>query len=480
MNKKILIGIGIAAVIIALLVGIYFIYVYKPTVPAKEQLIEKYSEFKTQCNEKKAQGYDVTEAEDFARKAKQAFDKKDYAGANKFLDNAFEALEKAEKIPVIPEEVKEEAKKKLSQVKVASLYQKVTDGKVIGRTVDDVIKIFNETKTDFIYRGFWRQSPLKDSAYSELEQAISQIKEEMPGVIFCGGHTSLTLPATERNPITGDILDRDKTWSMALDPGKWGIPVSKEEFQKQYAIKHRWLSPGDEYDWQKMPAYFPDITNPDFQELLLSWSKKQIDCGADAIWFDGLYGHAVALGEITGNPDHPAVKESFDATSKMVDELRNYGSSKGRYIYVGTRSKYFVELPYLPADLDFVAESFGSKEIIEKEPDDEKWKEKQSQVREKLGDAVIFTYMDWGAQDNTPLATFSQKLTPEEQREFLNIADEFSENNGMKFVYPLHGGFMGKNAKILAMGKFPIYDSLAPEFETYKRIKELARKYKLR
>ena len=101
MNKKVLIGIGIAVVIIALLVGIYVIYVYKPAIPAKEQLIERFSEFNTQYQEKKAQDYDVTEAEEFARKAKQAFDRKDYGAANKFLDDAFEALEKAV-VPIVP------------------------------------------------------------------------------------------------------------------------------------------------------------------------------------------------------------------------------------------------------------------------------------------------------------------------------------------------------------------------------------------
>lgn len=101
MNKKILIGIGILAAVIALLVGIYFIYVYKPAVPIEEQLKAKYSEFKTLCNEKKAQGYEVTEAEEIVRKAKQAFDRKDYKMANKFLDNAFEALGRA-KIPIAP------------------------------------------------------------------------------------------------------------------------------------------------------------------------------------------------------------------------------------------------------------------------------------------------------------------------------------------------------------------------------------------
>lgn len=33
---------------------------------------------------------------------------------------------------------------------------------------------------------------------------------------------------------------------------------------------------------------------------------------------------------------------------------------------------------------------------------------------------------------------------------------------------------MGSNAGILSYGKFKVYDSLAPEFETYETIKELA------
>lgn len=107
-NKKILSMIGILVVIIALL-GIYIIQVYKPAIPAKEQLLTKFSGFEIQYQEKKAQGYDVAESEWFAGKAKQSFDRKDYNAANRFLDNAFEALEKANpKIPTIPVEVEVE------------------------------------------------------------------------------------------------------------------------------------------------------------------------------------------------------------------------------------------------------------------------------------------------------------------------------------------------------------------------------------
>lgn len=106
MNKKLLIGIGITVVIVAILVGTFIIHVYKPT-PTREQLIQRSSEFKVPSDEKKALGYDVTEAEALVRQAKHAYDKGDYKKANILLDNAFEALEKA-KISTVPVEVKVE------------------------------------------------------------------------------------------------------------------------------------------------------------------------------------------------------------------------------------------------------------------------------------------------------------------------------------------------------------------------------------
>lgn len=105
MDKRILIGIGIAAVIIALLVGIYFTQVYKPAITkdkAKELLAQRFSEFESQYQEKKASGYDVTEAKGLEKQAKWAYNKRKYAKADKLLDEAFESLEKAE-IPVTPE-----------------------------------------------------------------------------------------------------------------------------------------------------------------------------------------------------------------------------------------------------------------------------------------------------------------------------------------------------------------------------------------
>ena len=398
--------------------------------------------------------------------------------------------------PTVPvkEQLEEEAKNKLSQVKVAILYQRVTDGVYyLNRSVDDVINILKETKTDFIFRGWWRKHPCPESpdtqsdffppeyieesvrrgyTYEHLRNAIAKIKKEMPDVIFCGAVSCQWVNRKERDPITGETFDIDRTWAMALDPGKWNISMSKEEFQERFARGLKWIGPDEEYDRTKVWAYFPDITNPDFQKLILDLAKKQIDCGADAIWIDYLFNQAQYLAKITKDPYHPAVRESLEAASKIVDEIHSYGYSKGKYIYVGSWAS-FVDFPYPPPDLDFVTPTLSSAEVYSMEIDEDYWNVRIKKIREKLGDIPIFAHMDLGSE-SLPLTVFAQNLSTNEQKQFLEYADNFFQKKGINFIYPVHGGWFGKNPKILAFGKFNIYDSLAPEFDTYDTIKELA------
>ncbi len=74
---------------------------------------------------------------------------------------------------------------------------------------------------------------------------------------------------------------------------------------------------------------------------------------------------------------------------------------------------------------------------------------------------------------------FSQELSREEAREFLRKADEFFSEKGIIFIFPVHGGDMGRlgvEVKKLSYGRFNWYDSIAPEFQTFETIKELALK----
>lgn len=479
--------------IVLVILGIIFVSGCLKEPKIKNELKQKFSEFDIQYNKKQLQGYNVTEADEFARKARQAFDRGDYKTTEKFLYKAFEALEKAEKIQPI-DKIKEEARKRLSTVRVAVQYRRVTDGL---RSVDEVIEILKETQTEFIFQGWMRQNPSSETcsdlspakrkkceregySYEHMRNAISKIKEEMPDVIFGGGFLAEFLHPESWNELTGETYGKDKIWEMALDPSKWGIPKSKAEFQTEWAVSRGWTQEGQPYNpKEQMHYYYPDLTNPNFKELFLSWAKKQIDGGVNAIWIDMLYVQPRLLKKITGDINHPAVKESYEAASDIIDEIHEYGYSKGKYIYVISWAQPIMfEVPYPPPDLDALMTTVSTKEIRAMKMDEKKWDVGIKKIREKFGDIPIFARIDYG-NVGSPLSVFSQELTKDQANQFLRIADEFFQQKGIIFIYPLHGGNMGglgKKPERLSYGKYDWYDSLAPEFETYDTIKELAQK----
>ncbi len=391
----------------------------------------------------------------------------------------------------------------LSNIRVGVVYENVRDRLqyYIGRDLDDVIEMFKDLNVDFVFRGFWRWSPCPQDcsqlrgrakevcmesgySYSQLQELISRIKEEVPDIIFCGAIPAQKLDRRLWNPVTGEIIDYPETWGMALDPGKWGLQMSKEEFQCRFAKTHFWFSPDKdcgEYNPETVPAYFPDITNERFQELILSWAEKQIDCGVDAIWIDMLFTQAGMLARISGDPEHVAVRESYEAACRIIEEIHRYGESKGRYIYVGSWGVFVVEahllgLEYEPPPLDFVTFSPSMAEVLSLRLDEEKWDLRISAIREAMGDTPIFVFIDWASTIRTPLGAFSQNLTPEQQCRFIELADRFFSERGALFLPPVHGGYMGRDAVKLSFGVSKVYDSMAPEFQTYNTILKLSNK----
>jgi len=157
-----------------------------------------------------------------------------------------------------------------------------------------------------------------------------------------------------------------------------------------------------------------------------------------------------------------------------VDKIHEYGYSKyGKYIYVGSWGTA-ATFSYQPPDLDFISGSPSQEEILNMEMDEAKWDEKISFIREKMPNVTLIAFFDYGF-DDSPMEVFSQVLSPQKQKEFLKIADEFFRRKGITFIYPVHGPDMGSDAKILSYGFWRGYDSLAPEFDTYETIVELAR-----
>jgi hypothetical protein len=370
----------------------------------------------------------------------------------------------------------------LSHVNVAIVYERINDARP-KRTIDEQLQILKDTKADMIFRANFRWQPMPNSCsdqditkiaikvtpqiiqscidsgytFEDMKNTISAMKKENPNVIIIGAIPAQKINNNEFNEITGQTLDDTQTSQMALDPAKWGITsVSKDAFQKKFSGSQ-----------QGYTGYFPDITNPDYQKLLLSWADRQIDAGFDGIWIDLLYTQAGQLSQITGDINHPAVRESYEAANNIVDEIHKYGESKGKHVYVGTWT-VAMNYPYQKPNLDFVTDSPTPNEVSSGVIDTAAWTKKKSDVVAAFGDIPYFIFIDWGYA-NSPLENFVT-LSDTDRLNFLKSADSFFNSNGMKFVYPVHGGFISK----LAYGKYGWYDSKAPEFPTYDTIKQLA------
>ncbi|MFZ3077531.1 MAG: hypothetical protein WA139_03690 [Candidatus Aenigmatarchaeota archaeon] len=504
MSKKtaVIIALIIALIIIAL-IAVAVLRQNNSQSPSKQELLQKLELLKSEYDAAKADGYDVSEAEKLGLEARQALDNRDYKTADILLNKISGILESMGRT-VVPmptnssaQEIMEDALTKLSQVKVISQYRYVTDG-MNGRTTGDVIKIFKDTKTDFIFQGLIRQNPLPEKcsdlpqaqqsncklsgySYESFGKAISQIKTEMPNIIFGGGFLAEYLDPASRNEITGQTYTKDELWNMALDPGKWGLSKTKDQYQTELAVHFGWIKAGQPYDpKEQMKWYVPDITNPEVKELFLSWAKKQIDIGVDAIWIDGLYGQAYLLEQLTGDMNDPIVKESYDAATYIVDEIHKYGLSKGKYVYVVSWAvvgdyAILLEAPYQAPDLDAVMMTVGAAEINSGKMNENRWDTTITKIKEKFGNTPIFARIDYGTA-GSPLGALSS-LSNEDAIQFLKTADAYLQQKGVVFIYPIHGGNLGvtgQKGENLSYGKYDWYDSLAPEFGTYETIKELA------
>ncbi len=411
----------------------------------------------------------------------------------------------------------------LRSVRVPVLYESVADLPAIGgRTPEEIARILKELRADMVFRCFFKWAPFPNSPehidpaflrilpnpgltvkqlakqvrrsgryYEHLEESIAIIKQQAPGLLFVGGIPSQTLARVEFNPMAGQVIPQQKTWQMALDPSKWDIrregkPVDRLAFQSWWYGVHPYggIPKGAAYDSRRARAYFPDLTNPEFQTLMLSWAKREIRAGCDAIWIDMLFTQAGLMARVARNPNHPAVAAAVKAARRIVDEIHRYGTSLGHPVLVGAWAGPFVQaplktgraFPHRAPALDFVTISPKAEEIAARKLDAERWRKNLRLIRESYGDVPVFAFIDW-AFDRSPLVTFTQQLTPQEQRTFLRTLDETLRSWGVHFVYPLHGGFIGHDpdtTKRLSFGRYRFYDALAPEFSAYETIRQMA------
>ncbi len=131
--KRFLIVVGLVGGLIALLVGIAILR--RPSL-IREGLSQRFAEFRMEYQKKKAQGYNVSEAKAWVKKAIEALSRKNYESARTYLDKAFEALEKAEKLSLPSFQV---AKSNSQITDVITLYDFVPFGVVLEKLPDNRI-----------------------------------------------------------------------------------------------------------------------------------------------------------------------------------------------------------------------------------------------------------------------------------------------------------------------------------------------------
>ncbi len=401
----------------------------------------------------------------------------------------------------------------LREVNVAVLYQSIGDNE--PRDTSESIQVLKTLNPDFIWYGFGiAAKPLfyseeqareklklvgvpesrletvlsiihkKNYTVEGLRDVIRQTKLEIPYLIFTVGFHLQFLAENALDPETLDPIPKQVLRKMALNLKKWkiinpktGNSYSLEETQELF---------------RRLAGYsyiYPDITSPEYREYVKKRLEKLIDAGVDGIWFDFLFTQATSMCVILGgklNRDkwdlscnfyHPAVRQSFRSACEIARYVHDYARERyNKYVYVGTWSGFLL-FPYTCNEIDFITENPDPYEILSMQFDDRKWEKISTLNREKYGNRiVIFLSPDWGPWDNTMMAVFSQQLTPEQQRKFLEIWDRYARSHKMIPVYPVHGGDVGPHAKKLSYGRYRKYDALAPEFQTYKTIRELALK----
>lgn len=353
----------------------------------------------------------------------------------------------------------------------AILYETITDYERFGRTQSQMISDIVDLEPELIFRMFWQWGMTADSQ-TGLTEAVSAIKIQLPNCVLIGAIPAQRISQNLYNPETGTNVTYPDTWNMALDPTKWNINKSKISFQCEFGKGLNWYAGNcDSYNPSNITNYFPDLTNPEYQDLLLTWIYMQIDSGIDGVWIDMLSNQMKILYDLTQDWSHPSIIDTKNSIEYIITKIKEYGLTKGKNVYVGS----WANLVYVTPLLDFITVSPTGQEVKNLSYNTSRWDTILNGIRniEAYKSKKIYMFIDFANTIDTPLGQFSQVLTHDQQLQFLNISKTFCEENGMIFMYPVHGGWMMDNAPIKSFGRFNNYDSKAPEFKSYDWIKQL-------
>jgi len=319
------------------------------------------------------------------------------------------------------------------QINTAIVFEKLVD-EVTEYAKYNSVDIIADLQPDFVYRAWWRWRPGATlEYYQRLTNKINEIRERGIKSLINGAIHLIVLWRDDWDDYHQEWIYYPKTWEMALDPKKWDLPITKEEYQCRYINAQGFTIDCDEYEPSVAAGYQGDPTNTDYQKLVSNQALRQIECGCNAIWIDYLWDAPSHLAKLSGDVYHPAVEETIKGCNKIAAMIK-------KKVPVGS---WYTKLPY-KQNLDFVTIfAATADEIINFKIDEERIEKEISYIRKLVGNVPIIAFIDWGGAE-PPMYAFSQMLSSEKQNLFLkymtSVYDSYPE---IILAYPVHGGTMG-------------------------------------
>jgi hypothetical protein len=328
-----------------------------------------------------------------------------------------------------------------------------------NRTLTDIIAMLKETHTKILFRSFftrpgrlWRSTDGRRTELEEYGEAIRRIKDAIPGMHMMGGISCRLI-----RPGPQDLL-----W-----PGN-GSAVTEEQYRRMIWILPNGTIPSAGTEGAA-PLYLNlDIMKPEARDFIVEWTKLQVDAGVDSVYFDEPEVVAMrkkSLGLLTDVSDY------YIYWKDIVERVKGYAKNQyGRELLVTANSNRVAksgEVTKTPPPWpfqDFLHVSFREEDFTTLSIQDD-WTSYKRLVRDTYDhDIPILAFLDFGFGSTSPLPRLA-RLSVMNQIQMLRRLNQSCKENGVVFVYPMHGGYVW-------LDNMMKYDCIAAG--TYDAIRELA------
>lgn len=379
------------------------------------------------------------------------------------------------------------------------------------RSIDDIVKIIDELKPDIIIRGLMRfpGSTWTSETFDNVKLTISTIKQKYPNIIIIGNLFFQLIGKAETDDITLETYTSDYIYNnVAFDPLKFGITdITKCEYQC-YGNNDTICTCKGPGETQSRNRYIPDITIQLTQTLYVHQAELLIKAGCDGVWIDGLMFNSAFLMNHSGSENNimETINASFTVCNKIREIKTNYGKTPLiSYWYNSAQLPYFKKSSlWYPKFFDYItiAAPNGSemRELLQKQD----YTKIRNTVNNDYGNVPIIAYIDWGFGKH-PLWYFSQWYpgytdccsatdTPANriqrhkfQQDVLKTFTKVFTEHNIIWAYHVHGGGTCQSSLctdeslgaccVKSYGLYHVYDSQAPEHQTYDTILKLMNPY---